>query len=108
MGEKYPALRYSNNMGGNFKKGVWSIECYSWREFEGRIEELKRHNYKYVWRGQSSVKPLLPNIFRDNTPCREKIEKHFNQFRKDIPGAGALEQFLKLAKKSEWRSSKKH
>ena len=51
MGEKYPALRYSDNMGGNFQNGVWNIECDSWRDFEDRIEEFKGREYKYVWRG---------------------------------------------------------
>ena len=96
MGEKYPALRYSDQMAENFQNGCLTIKCNSWGEFEDRIAEFTK--YKYVWRGQSCIKPLLPNIFRDNTPDGEKIEQHLNQFKKDIPGAGALDQFLGIAK----------
>ena len=99
MGEKYPALRYSDNMGGNFKNGVWNIECDSWREFEDRIEEFKRPEYKYVWRGQSCEKELKPNIYRDSTPDGDTIRQHLYQFRKDMPGGDALKQFLERAKK---------
>ena len=100
MSEKYPALRYSDNMGGNFQNGVWNIECDSWREFEDRIEEFKGREYKYVWRGQSCEKLLLPTIYcSHNTPDDKKIEQHLNQFRKDMPGAGALRQFLEQLQK---------
>jgi hypothetical protein len=93
MGEKYPALRYSDDMGGIFKNGVCNIECHSWRGFEDRIEQFKGPKYKYVWRGQSCEKPLLPTIYRGhNTPDDKNIEQHLNQFRKDMPWAGALDQ----------------
>ena len=93
MGEKYPALRYSGNMGGDFEYGVWTIECDSWKEFEDRIEEYK--NYKYIWRGQSCKKSLLPTIYRGHNPDDKSIEEHLSQFKKDMPEAGALEGFLK-------------
>ncbi len=93
MGEKYPALRYSDDMGGIFKNGVWKIECDSLRGFEDRIEQFKGPKYKYVWRGQSCEKPLLPTIYRGrNTPDDKNIEQHLSQFRKDMPGAGSLDQ----------------
>lgn len=93
MGEKYPALRYSANMRGD---GVWTVECDSWGKFEDRIEP----KYKYVWRGQSCENPPLPTIYRDNnTPNDKNIELHLNQFKKDMPGADALKQFLEGAKK---------
>jgi hypothetical protein len=97
MGEKYPALRYSDHMAEDFQNGCLTIKCNSWGEFEDRIAEFTK--YKYVWRGQSCIRPLLPNIFRDNTPNGEKIEQHLNQFKKDIPGARTLDQFLGIAKK---------
>jgi hypothetical protein len=99
MGEKYPALRYSDNMGGNFKNGVWNIECDSWRKFVDKMEEFKRPKYKYVWRGQSCKETLKPSIYRDFTPNDKTIEQHLCQFRKDTPGGDALEQFLERAKK---------
>jgi len=99
MGEKYPALRYSDNMGGNFKNGVWNIECDSWRKFEDKIEELKRLKYKYAWRGQSCEETLKPSIYRDSTPNDKTIRQHLYQFRKDMTGGDILEQFLERAKK---------
>jgi hypothetical protein len=109
MSEKYPALRYSDDMGGNFKNGVWNIECDSWRGFEDRIEEFKGPEYKYVWRGESCAKyvcrgqsceeTLKPSIYRDSTPNDTTIRQYLYQFRKDMPGGDALEQFLERAKK---------
>lgn len=98
MSEKYPALRYSDKMGGNFENGVWNITCDSWREFEDKIEEFKRPKYKYVWRGQSREKELKPSIYRDFTPNDTTITQHLYQFRKDMPGGDTLEQFLEGAK----------
>ncbi len=100
MGEKYPALRYSDNMGGNFKDGVWNIECCSWGEFEDRIEEFKESEYKYVWRGQSCEFELRPSIYRDADSISDsEIKQHLCKFKKDIPGGDALKQFFKRAKK---------
>jgi hypothetical protein len=49
-----------------------------------------------VWRGQSCEKPILPIIYRGhNIPDDKNIEKHLNQFRKDMPGVDALDQQLK-------------
>jgi hypothetical protein len=106
MGEKYPALRYSDNMWEDCKNGVWTVECDSWKEFENRIEEYKK--YAYVWRGQSCEKPLLPTIYRGyNTPDDKSIEEHLNQFRKDMPGAGALKQFLDPSQKQRTKAFEK-
>jgi hypothetical protein len=109
MDEAYPALRYTDSMGGNFKNGVWTIECESWREFEDKIEEFKGPKYKYVWRGQSCAKyvcrggiceeTLKPSIYRDSTPDDTTISQHLCQFRKDMAGGDALEEFLEQAKK---------
>jgi hypothetical protein len=108
MGEKYPALRYSNKMGEDFKNGVWTVECDSWREFEDRIEECKEPKYKYVWRGQSCEKPLRPTIYRDNnTPNDNNIELHLNQFKKDMPGADAIKKFLDQAQKQSTNAFEK-
>jgi hypothetical protein len=96
IGKKYPALRYKDEMG---EKGVWNIECGSWREFEDRIEEFKRPVYKYIWRGQSCEKTLKPSIFRDSTPNDKTIRQHLYQFRKDMPWADDLEQFLEWVKR---------
>jgi len=106
MGEKYPALRYSDNMREDCKNGVWALECDSWKEFENRIEEYKK--YVYVWRGQSCEKPLLPTIYRGhNTPDDKSIEEHLKQFRKDMPGAGALNQFLDQSQKQGTKAFEK-
>lgn len=99
MGEKYPALRYSDDVEGIFKNGVWNIECDSWIGFEDRIEQFKGLKYKYVWRGQSCEKTLKPSIYRDSTPNYTIIRQHLYQFRKDMPRGDALEQFLERAKK---------
>jgi len=102
MDEKYPALAYHDNMEGKFENGVWNIECSSWREFEDRIEEFKVPKYKYVWRGQSYVKELKPSIYRYSTPDTKTIERrHLCQFKKDMPGGDALDQFLKRAKEKK-------
>jgi hypothetical protein len=99
MSEAYPALRYTDNMGGNFENGVLNIECNSWREFEDRIEEFKRPKYKYVWRGQSCEETPKPSIYRGFIPDERTIGQHLSQFRKDIPRGDALEQFFERAKK---------
>jgi len=100
MAEKYPALRYSDNVWEDCKNGVWTVECDSWKEFEKRIEEYKK--YAYVWRGQSCEKPLLPTIYRGHKkPNVKNINKHLKQFRNDMPGSDALEQFLKQAKEEK-------
>jgi len=100
MGEKYPGLLYSDDMGGIFKNGVWDIEYDSWRGFEDRIEQFREPKYKYLWRGQSCEKPLLPTIYRcHHTPDDKKIKQHLNQFKKDMPGADALKQFLDQAQR---------
>jgi hypothetical protein len=101
MGEKYPALRYSGNMGGDFEYGVWTIECDSWKEFENRIEEYK--NYAYIWRKQRSIEALLPTIYRGHNPDNKSIEEHLSQFKKDMPEAGTLEGFLERLKKERPR-----
>ena len=82
-------------MGGKFdNNGVWEIECDSWEEFINRIEKVK--GYKYFWRGQSCIeKELKPSIYRDSTSDTKTIERHLCQFKKDIPGGDALDQFLK-------------
>jgi hypothetical protein len=90
-----------DEMGGNFEKGVWNIECGSWREFEDRIEKFKRTKCKYIWRGQSCEKTLKPSIYRDSTPNGKTIRQHLYQFRKDMPWKDDLEQFLEWAKKRE-------
>jgi len=108
MGEKYPALRCSDNMGEDFENGVWTVECNSWKEFEDRIEQFKKAKYKYMWRGQSCEKPLLPTIYRvNNTPDDKSIDEHLNQFRRDMPGASALKQFLERAKKERTKEFEK-
>lgn len=99
MDEKYPALRYSDNMWEDCKNGVWTVECNSWKEFENRMEEYKE--YKYMWRGQSCEKPLLPAIYRGHNTPDENIEQHLNQFRNDMPGADVLKQFLKQAEEKK-------
>jgi hypothetical protein len=99
MGEKYPALEYIDNMRGNFENGVWNIDCDSWRQFVDRMEEFEGHKYKYVWRGQSCEEPLIPSIYRDSVPNDVTIRQHLYQFRKDMPGGDALQQFLDKAKK---------
>lgn len=93
MGEQYPALPYSDNMWEDSKNGILTVECNSWEEFNERIGEYK--NYKYFWRGQSCEKSLLPTIFRGHNPGDNSIKEHLNHFIKDMPGAGALEGFLK-------------
>ncbi len=99
MGKAYPALRYSDNMWEDCKNGIWTVECDSWEEFEKRTKEYEE--YKYVWRGQSCDKALLPTIYRGyNTPDDKNIEQHLNQFRKDMPGADALREFLYQARKN--------
>jgi hypothetical protein len=98
MGEKCLALRYKDNM-RNVKNGVWNIECDSWKKFEDRMEEFKRPNYKYIWRGQSCEEILKPSIYRDPTPNDETIRQHLYQFRKDMSGGDALEEFLERSKK---------
>ncbi len=98
MGEKYPALRYSDHMAEDFQNGCLTIKCNSWGEFEERIEECKEPEYKYLWRGQSREKPLRPNIYRDYTPDEKNVPQHLCQFRKDMPGTVALVQFLERAK----------
>lgn len=106
MGEKYRALRYRDNMWEDFENGVWTVECDSWKEFENGIEEFE--NYAYVWRGQSCYKPLLPTIYRgQNTPDNKSIEEHLSQFKKDMPGAGALKQFLDQAQEMRTEAFKK-
>jgi hypothetical protein len=91
---------------GRLQNGVRILECDSWKEFENRIEEYKK--YAYVWRGQSCEKPLLPNIYRGhNTPDDKSIEEHLNQFRKDMPGAGALNQFLEQSQKQGTKAFEK-
>ena len=100
MAEKYLALRYSDKLGGNFEKGVWVIECESWRKFEDRIEEIQRPVYKYVWRGQSCEETLKPSIYRDSTPNDETVRQHLYRFREDMPG-NALEQFLERVNKQK-------
>jgi len=106
MGEKYRALRYSDDMWEDCKNGVWTIECNSWKEFEDRIEEYKK--YAYVWRGQSCEKPLLPSIYRDhNIPDDKNINQHLNQFKKDMPGADAINKFLDQAQKQRTNAFEK-
>jgi len=106
MGEKYPALRYTDNMWEDCKNGTWTVECGSWQEFENRIQEYRQ--YAYLWRGQSSLKPLLPTIYRgQKTPDDEKIEQHLNQFKNDMPGADALKQFLDQKQKQRTKAFKK-
>lgn len=107
MGEKYPALRYSDTLFEECKNGVWTVECNSWKEFEGRIEEFKEKKYKYMWRGQSCEWPLLPSIYRDCTPDDEKIEKHLSQFRKDMPGADSLKEFIERVKEKRTKEFEK-
>lgn len=98
MSEKYPALRYKDNMLEDCKNGVWTVECDSWNEFENKIEEYKI-KYKYFWRGQSCERPLLPTIYRGhNTPDDKSIEEHLNRFRKNMPGVDDLEEFLERSK----------
>jgi hypothetical protein len=103
MGEKYPAIRYRDNMGGYFDNGVWNTDCNSWREFEEKIKEFKKLKYKYVWRGQSCEKEMRPSIYRDrdsdSVPDDKTIEGHLYHFKKDLPGGDALELFLKRANK---------
>lgn len=97
MGQKYPALEYSDKMWEDSKNGVLTVECDSWKGFKRRIQEYTQ--YKYVWRGQRCEKPLLPSIYRGcKRPDGEKIKQHLNRFKKDMPWAGALEQFLKQAR----------
>jgi hypothetical protein len=98
MREKYPALRYSDNMWEDCKKGVWTIECDSWEKFEDRIKEYKQ--YKYLWRGQNCNKPLLPTIYRADRVSKKSVEKHLIQFKENIPSAGALKRFLKAANRT--------
>jgi len=100
MGQKYPALVYRDDT-DDIIDGVWNIKCNSWREFEDRIKEFKRHNYKYVWRGQGCVKELKPSIYRDSTPDTKTSERHLCQFKKDMPGGDALDEFLKRAKEKK-------
>ena len=105
MGEMYPALRYSDGMGGTFNNGVWVVECNSWSKFDSRVRKCNKSN-KYMWRGQGCEKPLLPKIYRDNNkPDYEKIKEHLNQFKKNMPGADDLKSFLERAQKQGTRSS---
>ena len=61
-----------------------------------------------MWRGQSSEKPLLPSIYRGlNTPDDKNIEQHLNQFKKDMPWADALKQFLDKAQKQRSQTFEK-
>lgn len=108
MGEKYPALIYSDGLGGTFTNGIWEIDCDSWGAFEDRIEKLKEIKNKYIWRGQSSKKQLKPNIYRDYIPSVEMLEKHLSQFRSDMLGGNELMAFLKKAqsdKSSEFQGA---
>lgn len=98
MGEKYPALRYRNNIDRKFE-GVWEMECRSWGEFVDRIKEIQ--GYKYFWRGQRCVKELKPSIYRDSAPDIKTIERHLCQFKKDMLGGDALDQFFKGIKEKE-------
>jgi hypothetical protein len=107
MGEKYPALRYSDTLFKECKNGVWTVECSSWKEFENRIMEFKEKKFKYLWRGQSCDQPLLPSIYRDGKPDNKRIEKHLRQFRKDVTWAADLEDFLKRAKKERTKEFEK-
>lgn len=107
MGEKYPALQYSDALFENCKTGVWTIECNSWKEFEDKIEEYKRKKYRYIWRGQSCDLPLLPSIYRDGKPDNKRIKKHLRQFRKDMPWATDMEEFLERAKKEKTKEFEK-
>ena len=101
--EKYPALRCSDNIAGDFQNGILTVKCDSWREFEVKIEDLKEPKYKYIWRGQSCVKPPLPNIYRDYKSGIKKIDliQHLCNFKKDMPEGNDLEQFLEWAEKNE-------
>ena len=102
MGEEKPVLRYTDNMWEDCKNGVWTVECGCWQEFENRIQEYKQ--YAYVWRGQSSVKPLLPTIYRgQKTPDDKKIEQHLNRFR-NMPAVDALRQFLEDSRKNRLKA----
>ena len=97
MGEKYPALRYSDYMGDGYKNGVWTVECNSWKEFKDTIEKYEK--YSYLWRGQSCEKQLLPSIYRNHNISEDiNIDKHLNKFKKCMLEAGVLEEFLKSAK----------
>jgi len=95
MCEKYPALRYTQEMWDDCKNGVWTVECPSWKEYVRTVEEYRE--YRYVWRGQSSEKPLLPSIYRDKEPKRHEIDQHLLHFRRNLPTGGALAEFLERA-----------
>lgn len=100
MGERYPALRYSDNMWEDCKNGILTVECDSWKELENRIEEYKE--YAYLWRGQSCDKQLLPTIYRGhNIPNDENIKQHLNQFKKEMPSSDALMEFFYQARKNK-------
>ena len=107
MGKTYRALRYSENMWEDCKNGVWTLECNSWKEFEDIIEEFKKAKYKYMWRGQSCEKSLLPTIYRYSKPNKDNIEQHLNQFKQDMPGANALKDFLDQARNNNIPEFKK-
>ena len=107
MGEKYPTLRYSDTLFEESKNGVWTVECNSWKEFEDRIGEFKKKNYKYLWRGQSCERPLLPSVYRDCTPDDNRVKQHLSQFKKDMPRAADLEEFLRRAKTEQTKEFEK-
>ena len=86
MDEKYPALRYSDNMWEDRKNGVWTVECDSWKEFENKIKEYKE--YKYFWRGQSCEKPLLPTIYRGHNPDDKSIRETSEPIQKRYTWGG--------------------
>ncbi|MDH4265143.1 MAG: FRG domain-containing protein [Deltaproteobacteria bacterium] len=101
MGEKYPAIRYRDDMGGYFENGVWNTNCNSWTELEEKIEEFKNRKYLYMWRGQRCQKKLRPSIFRDSdsVPNNETIKEHLDHFKNDLPGGKSLLLFLENASK---------